>query len=198
MSFTREREHVEKALARVVEQFKTSPRLNALLSLFAERDQLVDDQFWELYTERWVDTATGVQLDALGGIVGQEREGRDDATFRLWISARVVANRSNGHPDDTLRILELISAGADYSLEETPPAAYLVNTSDLSIDPQSIFNLLTLAKPAGVRMNLTYNPDADLAFTFSDIPDETTAGDDDKGFGDTSDPLVGGQLSGIL
>jgi hypothetical protein len=197
MSFTQETEHVAKAKARLVEQFKKATNLQALLSVLVDQLQEVDDPLWQLYTQRWVDLAEGVQLDNLGEIVGQEREARDDAEYRLWIKARVFANRSNGHTDDTLRILELVQPDADFSVEPTYPAAYLVHVYGASAPAQSLYNILTLAKPAGVRMNLLSDVDDATSFAFSDTSSLTT-GDNARGFGTTTNPAIGGKLIGIL
>lgn len=192
-----ETEHVVKALARLVEQFKNATRVRELLTALVQPVQEIDDSLWQLVTERDIDSADGVNLDALGAIVGQEREGRDDDTYRLWIRARSLANRSNGHPDDALKILELIAPGTEYDLEETFPAAYLVTVFDLLIPVEQIYQLLALAKPAGVRLNVVYSPDLDETFTLA--PGGTLVpGDFDLGFGDSSDPGMGGQLAGIV
>ncbi len=187
-----------KALARLVEQFKTKSGVNSLVSAIVQPLQGVDDGLYQLLTERWIDDAAGENLDTLGAIVGQAREGRDDDTYRVWIRARSVANRSNGHADDTLQILDLITPTADYALEETPPAAYIVTAFDLGISADSLFQLLSLAKPAGVRLNLIYSEDTANTFTLSDVPNTTTTGDFSKGFGTTANPATGGQLAGVL
>ncbi len=197
MSDLEQRTDVEaRALARVVEQFKHSPRLLAALSAWAGRFQELEDSLWSLFTERWI-SGSGVQLDQLGEIVGQPREGRDDTEYRLWISARVRANRSNGHGDDTLRILELIASEADYFVQETPPAAYRVDAVGLGSDPAAIFQILRLAKPAGVRLDLTYSEE-DPEFLFTLAPAGTlVTGDNDKGFANDAQ-TTGGHLTGVF
>ncbi len=198
MSFIQETEHVEKALARFVEQFKNATNTQALVSALVDELQEIDAALWQLYTQRWVDLAEVVQLDNLGAIVGQEREARDDVEYRLWIKARVFANRSNGHPDDTLHILELIQPSADIEVEPTYPAAYLVHVYGATTSAQSIYNILTLAKPAGVRMNLLSDVDDANSFAFSDTANTLVPGDTARGFGDDGNPATGGQLIGIL
>jgi hypothetical protein len=196
MTFTPETEHVAKALARFVEQFKNAENLREMVSALASPLQDVDTALYQLYTQRWVDSAEGKQLDNLGAIVGQEREGRDDVEYRLWIKARVFANRANGHPDDTLRILELIQPDADYEVEPTYPATYLVHVYNATAPAQSIYNILRLAKPAGVRMNLLSDADDSTSFAFSDSGSLET-GDNDRGFANDAQ-TTGGKFIDFL
>jgi hypothetical protein len=119
--------------------------------------QTVEDNAFALYTERWPDVAVGAQLDNLGEIVGQPREGRTDDVYRLWLQARILVNRSTGKADDTLTLLALIAGDSDFDLIEYPPAAYAVYAFDLGVDEQAVFDLVKLVKPAGVRMILVYS-----------------------------------------
>ena len=190
----------ELALARFVEQFKGAPNLEAMVSVFTERTQALEDSVWLLYTERWLDTADGVQLDALGEIVGQDREGRDDATYRLWIRARMYVNRSTGTPDDTMNVLALVAPDAEgVTLTEDPPASYRVFAYNIDDDlSEAIGQILRKVKPAGVNMQFQSSEfDVDHLFTLA--PSTTlVTGDSDKGFGDATNPATGGHLTGIV
>lgn len=195
---TQETEHAALALARMVEQFQTADNLRALLTAFIAPLQEIDDAVWQLYMERWPAVATGINLDVLGAIVGQAREGRDDTTYRLWIQARVYVNRSTGAADDTLRVLQLIASGSTVTLTEYAPAAYKVEVLGLTPDPTSVWQILRLVKPAGVRMSFAYSPFAPAnLFTFA--PGSTlVSGNSAQGFGDATTPATGGHLAGLL
>lgn len=198
MTFVQQTEHQSLALARVVEEFRRSPNFLGLLEVLVAPLQELDDSLWLLYTTRWPDLAEGVQLDALGGIVGQPREGRDDPTYRLWIKARVFVNRSTGTADDSLHVLQLVVPSATAVLTETPPAAYLIYSYGLTEDPEQIARILRQVKPAGVNMNFQYSPfPEDELFAFSSTG-SLVSGDVDQGFGDSSNPATGGHLTGLL
>lgn len=64
--------HKELAESRVVTQFKESNLIDYIKALLVEADTL-EQVFQSLLTDRWIDTAQGVQLDILGAIVGQPR-----------------------------------------------------------------------------------------------------------------------------
>jgi len=65
--------HIEKALSRLVTQFKESPNLIAYISNFLSESENLEQVFQDLLNERWIETAEGYQLDILGAIVGQSR-----------------------------------------------------------------------------------------------------------------------------
>ncbi len=65
--------HRDLAESRLAVQFKESPNLiNYIRLLLRENDDL-ETVFQELFSERTLDTAVGVNLDVIGEIVGQER-----------------------------------------------------------------------------------------------------------------------------
>lgn len=66
-------DHAALAVQRLAVQFKESPNLIAYIQeLIREQDDL-EQVFQDLYTDRWIDTAVGVNLDVVGEYVGQER-----------------------------------------------------------------------------------------------------------------------------
>lgn len=70
--------------------------------------------------------AAGSNLDQWGALIGQPRSGLTDAEYRLFISARPMANRSTGAIDELTAILAT-ACGVTYTqtgLDEYFPAAY--------------------------------------------------------------------------
>lgn len=65
--------HKKLAESRLATQFKESVNLiNYIKALLLEADNL-EQVFRSLLEDRWIDTATGIQLDIIGSIVGQQR-----------------------------------------------------------------------------------------------------------------------------
>lgn len=150
---------VQTALDKLLAQFKNSTKLKELFSAILSPLQTTEDDLIDLSTNRWPDSAEGEQLDNLGAIVGQPREGKIDPIYRLWIKARIYVNRSTGVPSDTLNILALVvDPDTEYHLIEQPPAGYLVELWNVNpVNYPSIFDLLLEVKPAGVRLHSTYS-----------------------------------------
>lgn len=190
--------HVAEALGRFTEQFKEKPNLTKLVAAFVERHQGVENIAWEIFNARMLANATDARLDDIGAIVGQPRNAMSDATYRQWISARIVINRSNGRPDDTLHVLELIVPDYPGSIAEYYPAAYAVRLYGYPGDFDTIFNILREVKPAGVRLFFEYSAtDTDGLFTLAPGSVLLT-GDTDLGLSGVAVPTTGGRLAGVL
>lgn len=101
-------DHVAAALARLPQQFRGKPKIEALLTALVTPCASLEDALWQLLVERGVDSAIGAQLDQLGGVVGQERGGLSDADYRRYIRARIAANRSRGNFEDLIRVANLV------------------------------------------------------------------------------------------
>ncbi len=75
MSVTPITNHVEAAIQRLIQQYKNSDRIKAILLSFVEQIQELETTGGQLNDERSIDTAIGTQLDNLGIIIGLTRSG---------------------------------------------------------------------------------------------------------------------------
>jgi hypothetical protein len=188
MTLTKTTDHVTEALEHFVEQFKGKPNLSALMTAFVNQVQDLEDACYELYTERWIDTAVGVQLDGLGAIVGEDREGRGDEEYRLAIKAQIQINFSEATPEDILTALTNFHTGT-YELIETGYAAFiarLIDAWDPDTDPslEDFVALLNSVNGAGIAAWFQYTLfDDDDTFTFASGDTEETS--TTQGFADT-------------
>lgn len=163
MSLTISTEHVETALTRILYQFKDKPKFEAFITAFVQQFQDIEDVIGQLLTDRQIDTATGENLNILGRIVGQPREGRTDANYRLWIKARIQINRSSGRSEEIYNVLRLITgflAVGDFQIEELdyPASFFLTITPALgSMDPQIIYDIVNEMRSACVAFGILYH-----------------------------------------
>ena len=153
--------HTEQALARLTQQFKSSTKVQALLSALVGPSQGIEDAQWELLTERGVETAVGIHLDKIGAIVGQRREGLTDAIYRRYIRARIIANRSDGLVEDLIAVVRAVIADANavIVLEQLYPAAVYVRVFEFSMSAEiaaALIKFLLDAVAAGVRILLEF------------------------------------------
>lgn len=193
-------EHVEEALRLLLEQFKGKAKIEALLSSFIEQIQDGEVVTFDLYAERLLDTATGVQLDVLGTIVGQERQWSDDEEYRLYIKARIAINRSNGKAEEIINILNLVWGSTyTYEVQDTGNASFQIDLRDAvpTAVATTILTMATDAKAGGVKIRVIWNPDPQTdVFTLS-----TQSGAIDT---DTARGLAnvaqtqGGKLTGVM
>lgn len=184
MTLTYDPEHVQRGVERLIERYR-KPRTSALLASWLTEAQAVEDALWQLLVERSLATAEGDQLDVLGAIVGEPRRGRDDETYRLWISARNMVSRSSGVTTEMLAIARKLIAPTDtIRLEEYFPAAMVIRldgTFELDVGYQIAF-MLRQAKPAGVLFQMTWPTNQSQPFTFAPTVDTPVPPDSPLGF----------------
>jgi hypothetical protein len=103
-----ETDHVAEALERLPQQFKTDTSVVSLLTALVRPCQSLETALQDMLVDRAVDTAVGAQLDIIGRLVGQARNGLDDDVYRLHIKARIKTSRSHGTVADLLTIAKLV------------------------------------------------------------------------------------------
>lgn len=165
MPVTTNTNHVSEGLARLIATLRKPTSVSALLQAFLERVQDLENDIADVRDGLNVDTAADYQLDILGAIVGEPREGRTDAAYRIRIKARIRINRSNGHPDEVLEIMTSI-LNTPVTMKEFANAAFelyalITDTAILG----EVSAVLRQIKPAGVRGTLTYH-DAGTKFVY--------------------------------
>ncbi len=152
----REDDHVEKALLLLTDAFKGKPVVEGLIRVLVKRAQLIEENLWVVlwgWVLEHIDpddpsnvyNAAGQQLDDLGAIVGQLREGREDAAYIEAIRLRVRINRSKGRSEDMVQIVNLISELATYV--EYYPLAWEVSLYEIE-NGGDLIRLLAQAKAA--------------------------------------------------
>lgn len=154
--------HSAEALLRLCEVFKAKPKMRAFLTALCGPAQRLEDCLYQLLTERYLSTAIGAQLDVLGKIVGQARNGLSDEDYKRYLSARVKTNRSSGLTDELLAIARLIVDDDDAVIRFDPsyPAAGIVRISNIPFDTTIAEILVTFLRAAaadGVRIVLEWS-----------------------------------------
>ena len=181
--------HVQDAISRLVEQYKNKGQLAALITAFVEQTQGQEQTLNDLLTQRSIYMAVGVQLDLLGTILGQARDGLEDEPYRIRLKTRVLQNISQGQPEALVAVFQLLVGSTLVEIQEWPPAGVGMGT-DASIDPgdvNSIYANVQLVAPAGVRVDHLWCFDTVEPFSF----DGTQPG---LGFGTVADAGVGGKF----
>lgn len=125
---------VNEAISRLIQQYK-KPLLMALVGACATPAQDVEDAFFGILVQRWINSAAGAQLDVLGEIVGQARQGLPDDQYQLFIMARILVNKSSGGPEEIYSIFKLlIPAGMTMVIKYFPPAAFTLTFGGVALD----------------------------------------------------------------
>ena len=114
MSINKITTHVNDALERLLFQYKDKVRMNGMISSTTEGLQELENTFWDVLTLRWINSASGEQLDRLGAIVVLDRDGRTDEQYRVWLVGKIAINTSKGTPQNLVAAMNLLF-GADKS-----------------------------------------------------------------------------------
>lgn len=190
-------------LGLLLNQVQDKPRLRAVACGLLDGMQDVENAIWQLFTERWIDTANGGQLDLLGGLLVFPRAGRLDETYRAFLRARVRVLRSNGSWPALVGVLEAIGvalADGATTYQADHPAAFVVRLHDTlpaEVTGADVFEMLEAARAGGVRLTLVA-PVASIERTFRcSNANDYLVGPSARGFGDVSNPGDGGSLAGV-
>lgn len=177
-------------LSRLAYQFKDSEKFKAFITAFLKEFQELYNSGNQLLTERYLDTAVGIQLDEIGEIVGKERNPKtlDDESYRAYIRIQVFGNHISMTVEETLQLISCIfDCKARYFSLELLPRYDL--DKELSSFEKSL--LPTLPVLIGLNRAVYHAIDQENNFSFGDDPDGL-------GFGDFNNPSVGGNFAQIL
>lgn len=183
------------AAGHVLQQYRdaTAPGVIEEVETNVSEVQVLEDALWSILDDTGIDSPTtvGANLDRLGKIVGQPRAGLSDSDYLLWLTARILVNRSSGSIDDILAIFMLINPGAAITFVEQFPAAFALKVNGIVVQAPAIqAAILKVARKAGVGGILEYSTaPTGSGFCF--------AGGSGKGFPDAIlTPGSGGKLAG--
>lgn len=146
----------ELALSRLLKQWRRgsgSGNIRNVLLGLSDAAQELADEVLALIVDRSLLTATGAQLDQYGRLVTEPRLGRDDATYRTAIIARIATNRSSGTPEELIAILLGAAQTDRVRLVEYPVGVHLEYERPTPTSPEQravIADQIQKAAPAGV------------------------------------------------
>lgn len=179
--------------------------IRKLLRVWLSGVQGLEYALQQLYTERNIDNAIGAQLDVLGVIVGQPRNGLIDDTYRRHIRARISANRSKGTLKDLLTVADLVvfDDNAYYHVRRQRGGALHFKVEDVIVGPpagdagvhDALIDFLGVTAAHGVRVMLETWPEVETELFVLGGVGTTGDGKIGKGLGYTGNALLGGGLA---
>jgi hypothetical protein len=195
MSVSEITNHVERAIDRLVQQYKEKPKLNSLIASFVEQFQELETAGKDLNDNRSINTALGTNLDNLGTIIGLTRNpGESDALFRARLQAQISQNIAQGQPEIVLDTYRLVTGEDFVLLQELYPAEVALSSAYDFADQDEVDATIAVIEsilPVAVRVQYFGVFDATEAFAFDGVQPGL-------GFGTLSDVNVGGKFSKIV
>jgi hypothetical protein len=149
--------HSADAKARLPGYLRDSTNLNALVGIFADRTQTLEDELISILNFTTdITTAVGAQLDTIGEILNLPRLGGEtDADYRIRLQGRSIALSRSGTPEAVIEIWDAAWDAVTVYLTEFQPAAFEV-AAEVPTDPgdagqdASAQSALQAGKAAGV------------------------------------------------
>lgn len=167
--------HIADGLAHLLEQFKGQPKMEAFLTPLLSQVQELEVAVFGMLQGRRVATAVGAQLDVIGSIVDETRNGRSDVDYRAGILAKIQQNQSGGRIEDVLAAISALIPTQLLEIVQNPltPAQFYLNIVT-AYDPftevlmEDLLKVLLAVKAAGVEVALFWSFVAESnTFTFA-------------------------------
>ena len=98
--------HVIDGLNRLAFQYRGKSNFENLLRVFLNRFQNLENCYSDFYDRLSLTNSSGQQLDNFGKIVGQNRDGNNDETYRILLRAKVGINVSRSLPENLINIVK--------------------------------------------------------------------------------------------
>lgn len=170
-------------------QFKGQPNFTGLINAIASIIQDFENEAFRFFDELSLSSATGDQLDGLGEILGEPRNGRSDADYRAFLYVRQTINTSSGEPETLISVLAALTNSTTVQLLE-PGEAYIEMFFDGTTIPDDLLANMQLIKPAGVSLSALVSA-SETPFVF----DGDSGG---LGLSSIDVPTYGGEFSGVI
>lgn len=155
-----------RLLSRLYAQFKDAATWQLWCTdILGPQFQDLEDAAQSLLAFFSIDDVSGLQLDSIGSIVGQPRGGVDDATYRLYLKARIATQHSDGSPPALYRIFGLLFPGhvMRVTTSRIKALVLLIAGAVTAAQAQVGVDFLADAKDAGARGILEWQEDDDPA-----------------------------------
>ena len=155
-------DHCADGLAVLLEQYQESGELQELIcSYLRVLQQSEDDVIAMLAGMRDLDTAVGAQLDVIGRIVNERRDGGSDDDYRRRLRVAILVNRSDGKLEQLIEIVSLwqtFTGGDSVRFKTYQPLTATIYLYADPVDPVGLMRRLRKAKEATSALQLVYMP----------------------------------------
>lgn len=187
-------DHVQRAVDRLITQYKGKEKTEGLISSFVQGLQEIENVANDFANKRSIFDAEGIELDRWGTLLDEPRFGLNDGSYRIQLIAKVSQNLSEGTAEDLISMFKSLTRASYIIYSEIYPAEVSITAVDVDLlgDAARIRQVLNLAKAAGVKITSAIVTAANV-FSFDGDTDPNSLG-----FGDVNDLGLGGQWASII
>ena len=202
-------DHEDRAIARLPGYQQSATNWIRLLRATLSEAQAFEDALDQLQNERHLSVAIGQQLDDIGTILDEAREGKSDGEYRIVLQGRASELAGSGEGDRVIDAYLFLTGAEIILLTEHQPAtmelfALIVSDTFTAAEDAAILESVKRIRAAGVQVILVVvedsSTDPDLnAFIWGDSADADANGDlpvdADHGYGDSADADGDGDIT---
>jgi hypothetical protein len=127
--------------------------VSKFVRVFADQIQLLENATIDVKILRQFAHAENAQLDEIGAIVDENRQGKSDAEYRIAILARINTNASRGEPERLISALRQITNSTDIHYVEYYPGKVRMSFSAATV-VSGLLAYLQQVCPGGVQLIL--------------------------------------------
>jgi hypothetical protein len=141
---------VEIAQSYLLSQFRDKPNILALVSVFVEQLQEIENTLIELQNVRTLNGSYGIWLDNIGQELDTARNGFNDADYKTLLKIEMFKKSMSATIENIIKVLSLISNDTDLSV--TNPDKYMIEVVGYLIEvKQSMVNEIVKLFPINTR-----------------------------------------------
>ena len=153
--------HVEQAKSLLLYQFRNSPNIQKVVEIFHTQIQDVENEYFILLESLGIDTAFGYALDVIGKEVQEQRQSRDDETYRSAILTKIFINTSSGTPEEVIAAAQQITGATTIKYSEQYPAAVVLEI----LGAEYVSKAPTIRKTVPAAIDLVFQKNLDIDVT---------------------------------
>jgi hypothetical protein len=150
-------DQLKKGESRIITDLSEKENFNKLLNLYLSQVQEIEVANIELSQQKNINTAEGIWLDYIGGIVGEKRKGKLDSEYRGALFTRIGINSADATPDTLINLIKSHTSADHSRIIQYFPAAFFVTTEGQTNLDSSLFYLVENTRPVGVRAHVVSN-----------------------------------------
>jgi hypothetical protein len=168
-------DHRDIAVLRTLSTLRDKPRIRSLVRALAAGAQSLEDEGFGVLISTTFTAAIGHDLDIWGAWLGELRGNLDDFAYRRILSAKILANQSDGSTGELADIFALLTEPSEVFYSESFPLFFqftALRATLLDDDMAArVGRIMRDIKPAGIGMLLIEATDG--FYGFADDGDAT-------------------------
>ncbi|KKL98555.1 hypothetical protein LCGC14_1823240, partial [marine sediment metagenome] len=123
-------DHLERSLKRLISQYKDSPNIESILRVYGPEIQQLENMFSDIFTKTIFLQSEGEQLDRIGLILNQPRQGLSDLDYKTVLIGKIAEYNSEGTPEDLINIYSILTDAQQIQYEEIYPANFRLHATN--------------------------------------------------------------------